>query len=842
MNGPTATTTTPEVAAFLTMTPTTAEGTNPLLQHSMRTLPPQTADAAMKREASARRMTTHSTEHQRIKTFASASSDDFHLPLLRAAGGGGGGQRDHLQQQMAMRPSTSSALNQSPLQQKDHRETLFGRLVVDGEAQRDHVVVTNAFDDDVNMRPLVPPPTLGDYSGVSGSQALLSSLQVFATPSKGNRRDSDAVAANSVASVVSTPRTTAVQDSPKKPTIPFKKVATSPQGTPTKPMPPKIATKVTTTPPTKQVVLGSVSLLRKRDQLPTTTNALLPQVLPPSPPPHSLSLLTTEERHHFDAMLSSWLQDSFRSITPLVNATTSIIGSATTTTTTAAASQQYATAEYVSQSVLGVGSYHDLVTSTSKESRLLTTATTTMPSGLFTISLASMPLNDAAYMAGGVSKGIAAVLELQSILLTNPSSSSRRQDVADIAAAPAGGATKTSTNAEASLPPTSIDLLLRELHLSSRATGGGQGAALMNIGDEHVSSIFAPPPALTLALMNTGLTDAALRALIPSRSLPTVIEARQELLPPAPTSSSSLPPVDHHDDTAVTINPTPPPQLPADIRTNVHALLLHSNRLTSLCLGDDGSCSTVTSSAQTRESDAGTLRKLILASPNLKVLSLHNNPKLCNGTSAAGKLLAEAIVPLESSSGGSGSELSQRSLSSLKVLPAVASVKGPSLPSSSSSFICTLYLSNVGLGDEGVFEFGRIAFPRLTTLTKCTLGGNRITDRGAVAIHRWLTTTTTTTSSSSSGGEGGDTPEIYANFSEAIDGYTSTTSSSSTFVGAGAAIQRLSALRPPVGVSWTPSTRVHCKTLEVLDLSKNLIGGDGALWLSTLGIADVVLR
>jgi hypothetical protein len=158
---------------------------------------------------------------------------------------------------------------------------------------------------------------------------------------------------------------------------------------------------------------------------------------------------------------------------------------------------------------------------------------------------------------------------------------------------------------------------------------------------------------------------------------------------------------------------------------------------------------------------------------------------------------------------------------------------------SNTSVLCTLYLSNTGLGDEGVAEFGRVAFPRLTSLTKCSLGGNRITDRGAVSIHRWMTTSSERQNCADMRHEECDddreevAPLMYANFNAAL---------TSVLEGGAVALTPASALRPPPGASWTNTTRLHLKALEALDLAKNLIGGDGALWLSTLGIRDLALR
>jgi hypothetical protein len=137
-----------------------------------------------------------------------------------------------------------------------------------------------------------------------------------------------------------------------------------------------------------------------------------------------------------------------------------------------------------------------------------------------------------------------------------------------------------------------------------------------------------------------------------------------------------------------------------------------------------------------------------------------------------------------------------------------------------------------------VAEFARVAFPRLASLTKCSLGGNRITDRGAVSIHRWMTTSSRRQSCADRRHEEHDddreevVPLMYANFNAAL---------TSVFEG-GAAALTSAALRPPPGASWTRTTRLHLKALETLDLAKNLIGGDGALWLSTLGIRDLALR
>jgi hypothetical protein len=321
------------------------------------------------------------------------------------------------------------------------------------------------------------------------------------------------------------------------------------------------------------------------------------------------------------------------------------------------------------------------------------------------------------------------------------------------------------------------------------------------------------PPALTLALMHTGLSDAALSALVPRRQYPDDADVQFSTEPPDDDSSS---------------NAIIPPSTPLLLcmTTNLHALLLHNNRLTTACCSWSPSPPSHTATnvavggvVRNGEEVGGggsALGDLILAAPSLQVLSLHNNSKLCNHTAVAGKLLAEAITPHR-----------------CPLPPTSRAMKN-----SNTSALCTLYLSNIGLGDEGVAEFARVAFPRLTSLTKCSLGGNRITDRGAVSIHRWMTTSSQRQSCADGRHEEHDddreevVPPMYANFNAAL---------TMVFDG-GAAALTSAALRPPPRASWTRTTRLHLKALETLDLPKNLIGGDGALWLSTLGIRDLALR
>jgi hypothetical protein len=201
-----------------------------------------------------------------------------------------------------------------------------------------------------------------------------------------------------------------------------------------------------------------------------------------------------------------WLQKSIERVIPLAKALR--------VSPAGGGSDEGIAAAFVAQAVLGVPTLHDLINATPPPPPIASKIA--MTPDLVTVPLASMPLDDAGYLAGGIAAGIAAILELQSIMP---------------ATRPTMPPNVASRDPAALTPAQRLrDCLL--LH-------GGGGLAMSPPSRMPPFPAAQMPPALTLALMHTGLSDAALSALVPRRHHPDDADAQFSTEPPDDDSSSS---------------------------------------------------------------------------------------------------------------------------------------------------------------------------------------------------------------------------------------------------------------------------------------------------------------
>jgi hypothetical protein len=236
---------------------------------------------------------------------------------------------------------------------------------------------------------------------------------------------------------------------------------------------------------------------------------------PPPPPPPQLAVLTSPtvvlRTASLDAAIGLWLQKSIERVIPLAKALRVSPGAAPAPPGGGRDDEGIAAA-FVAQAVLGVPALHDLINATPPPSA----SKIAMTPDLVTVPLASMPLDDAGYVAGGIAAGIAAILELQSIMP---------------ATRPTMPPNVASRDPAALTPAQRLrDCLL--LH-------GGGGLAMSPPSRMPPFPAAQMPPALTLALMHTGLSDAALSALVPRRHHPDDADAQFSTEPPDDDSSSS---------------------------------------------------------------------------------------------------------------------------------------------------------------------------------------------------------------------------------------------------------------------------------------------------------------
>jgi hypothetical protein len=127
--------------------------------------------------------------------------------------------------------------------------------------------------------------------------------------------------------------------------------------------------------------------------------AMSPAPPPPTPPPPQLAVLSrstvVRRTASLDAAIVLWLQKSIERVIPLAKALRVSPGAAPAPP--GGGSDEGIAAAFVAQAVLGVPTLHDLINATPPPSA----TKIAMTPDLVTVPLASTPLDDAGYVAGG---------------------------------------------------------------------------------------------------------------------------------------------------------------------------------------------------------------------------------------------------------------------------------------------------------------------------------------------------------------------------------------------------------------------------------------------------------